>query len=239
MLPSGEPVIYADVSREGMRLPPGATVLEAAPSGMSPETAVCLGSIPLFGHVGLPTPAASGLMASFVTATGNVELWKAAIAEALGGHIGYNGPSPSPGGETVYLCYFDGDFGRPRGPQASGVPDWSRVVIEIDSNGLIDLLVGGFKEDTPVIDPNRTGQPSPTEGSAYLRADIPMPTPETATDATGSWAGRDPGVSADGRIPRPAVAHLRGVAPARRVGWRAEILAHVSSSSTGPSGRTV
>jgi hypothetical protein len=109
-------------------------------------------------------------VASFATTTSNLELWSVAVSEALGGHIGYNGPPPTPGGETVYLCYFDGDFGSPRGPQASGVPDWSRVVVEIDSNGGIDLLVGGFKESIPVIDPNTTVSPSPTNEAAATSA---------------------------------------------------------------------
>jgi len=126
----------------------------------------CLDSIPLFGNVGLPSPPASGLVASFATTTGKIELWTVAVSEALGEHVGHNGPSPSPGGETVYLCYFDGDFGPPRGPEASGVPDWSRVVVEIDANGRIDLLAGGFRDSIPVIDPNTTVTPSPTTEAA-------------------------------------------------------------------------
>ena len=120
----------------------------------SAEATVCLGSIQQFGNVGLLAPHESGLVASFVTTSGNLRMWQAALGQALGGSIRYTGPSPSPGGATVYLCYFDGDFGRPRGPEASDVPDWSRVAVELDSNGQIDLLAAGFKDSLPVIDPN-------------------------------------------------------------------------------------
>jgi hypothetical protein len=143
----------------------------ASPTATTAEAAVCRGSIELFNNVGLPSIPAPDLVASFVTTTRKEAIWKAAVAEALGAQIGYNGPSPSPGGDTVYLCYFDGNFGPPRGPLASGVPDWSRVVVEIDAAGRIELLVGGFEGSIPLIDPNNVVTPSP------VLSDSPSGTP--------------------------------------------------------------
>jgi hypothetical protein len=161
----GSPTAPADATTS---ISPSGTTNSTATTA---EAAVCLGSIQLFNNVGLPSTPPPELVASFVTTTGKEAIWKVAVAEALGAQIGYNGPSPSPGGDTVYLCYFDGDFGPPRGPVASGVPDWSRVVVEIDAAGRIELLVGGFGGSIPVIDPNDVVAPSP------VPSDSPSGTP--------------------------------------------------------------
>ncbi|MEO6350479.1 MAG: hypothetical protein ABIP53_07495, partial [Candidatus Limnocylindrales bacterium] len=52
--------------------------------------------------------------------------------------------SPSSSGDVV-ICYFDGDFGRPRGNPPFSVPNYSRFVITIGPDG-VDIVAMGWTD---------------------------------------------------------------------------------------------
>jgi len=101
-------------------------------------------------------PSGTVLRAAFATTPAGIEAWRTRLIESSGVSPGEAGPPVSPAsGAVAFVCYFDGDFGRPRGNPPSTVPDASRMVVVIQADGSPDIVSLGFVGSIPIIDPNQ------------------------------------------------------------------------------------
>jgi hypothetical protein len=101
-------------------------------------------------------PSGTVLRAAFSTTPAGVEAWRTRLIESSGTTVGspISAISPSTVG-VAFICYFDGDFGRPRGNPPSTVPDASRMIVVILPDGTADMVALGFAGSLPILDPNR------------------------------------------------------------------------------------
>lgn len=106
----------------------------------------------------LPLPKGATFAATFATTPEGLGRWRAGLlaqsgAERIGSATGAM-QTPDIGAGTVYICYADGDFGRPRGNPPDSMPDYSRIILVILPNGTIDIPAMGFADSLPIINPN-------------------------------------------------------------------------------------
>jgi hypothetical protein len=113
------------------------------------------GSLDSVGIVGGPD---ASVAAAYTTNLAALAEWKKKVAVSVGASsTPVAGESAGQNGHTaeVTLCYFDGDFGPPRGPSApDSIGDYTRVAVVFDAEGKLTPLVAGFVESMPLIDPN-------------------------------------------------------------------------------------
>jgi hypothetical protein len=53
----------------------------------------------------------------------------------------------------VYICYLDGDFGRPRGDPPTNIPNWNRAVVLVRDDGSHELSAAGFADRLKIVQP--------------------------------------------------------------------------------------
>jgi hypothetical protein len=136
---------------------PSSGAMTSTPTSSSAE-ARCLG---LDRPDMLPMPSGTTLAAAFQTTPDRIPAFRDTLAATIG--IPTTTPVPvSTAGATssistsaavVTVCYFDGDFGRPRGNPPGSVQDISRMVVVIDASGIPTIVAMGFRESLPTTAP--------------------------------------------------------------------------------------
>lgn len=111
-----------------------------------------------------PMPPGTELTAAFETTEDGLAHWRSNMSTAMGVVVATYPPSesrPAPTEASIvsvdvpaYLCYFDGDFGPPRGGQPDSVPNYSRSVIAIGADRVPFIIAQGWIDRLPVVDPN-------------------------------------------------------------------------------------
>jgi len=110
-------------------------------------------------------PEGVTLSASFGTSPERLDEWRRRLSTALGVIVASTADPSTDTSEgapaevtltdsSTTICYFDGDFGSPRGDPPDSVPDYSRIVVVVDGGGLPTIAAQGFVDELPIIDPN-------------------------------------------------------------------------------------
>lgn len=133
-----------------------ATVASSPMAGQANGVAACdLSSDQMLRDTGFPSTDMQ-LVASFETTASGVHDWLSAMAARDGARLVR--PESTPDVTAVAVCYFDGDFGAMRGPNADAQTDYSRIVVVV-RDGMINPLAAGSTKDMPVVDPNDPNAP--------------------------------------------------------------------------------
>lgn len=107
----------------------------------------------------LPMPDGTTLAAAFATVPERIAGWRAKLGQAIGIEIEpllSEAPSVAPRSSVsdMFVCYFDGDFGRPRGDPSGIDPNYNRIIVLIDADGWPSIAGMGYVDRLPIIDPN-------------------------------------------------------------------------------------
>lgn len=102
----------------------------------------------------LPMPSGTTISAAFVTDSEGYSRWHDELIRRSG--FTTSEPMSTPTVPTqpgdVFICYFDGDFGRPRGLPPSPWHDYSRFIIAIGIGG-VDIVAMGWTDSLSIFAP--------------------------------------------------------------------------------------
>lgn len=154
-------VLGCSAQRPGVAATPTSEPSLATPTSQVSETADSAGATEACWGIAdslFPPPEGTPVLAAaFETSPAAFEAWKQRLWSETGvTHAGVlEVPTPAATGEVVGICYWDGDFGRPRGDPPDSMPNYSRIIVVIHPDRTFDTQAMGFIDRLPILDPNK------------------------------------------------------------------------------------
>jgi hypothetical protein len=153
--------IGCNVARPGADAPASESAASPALSPAMSEAAAACNNLDTSKV--LPMPRGTTVVAAFKTDDDSLNRWRSRLI-AQSGVEPPDMPTSSADDGTgrAFVCYFDGDFGRPRGNLPDSFPNYNRIVVAILTNGTPDIVAMGYRDQLGVLDPNdETATPLP------------------------------------------------------------------------------